>query len=302
MSHAVWTGQIGVDRDVADAALLLGEEHLLAPISAEDGRLERAVIFLVDEGVCRLLAEDARVLDALLLDRFLGHCARHIDGQHLREPILARLSHVQHAFRVVATANRGDEERPAAVLDHDRREIGPRGGVAQRPLAERDAIGRRADCGVVAIGAEHLPRCPILEADEHLLLIRVGAQLVREGLVDAALARVRIDGRPNGLAALAVRGEHVPISRRLVDHTCRSPVQANIVLSRATVPNADGPLAAVLQVSPDAPLIRPRSPIVRNADCLRHCRRPWCNTRARPRAERLCFPPASRAAVWPARS
>jgi hypothetical protein len=49
-----------------------------------------------------------------------------------------------------------------------------------------------------------LPRGPILEADEHLLLVRVGAELVREGLVDAALAGVRIDRSPDRLAALAV--------------------------------------------------------------------------------------------------
>jgi hypothetical protein len=56
--------QIPVDRDVADAALLLGEEHLLAPVRAEDGRFEAAVIPLVDQSVGGLLAEDARVLDA----------------------------------------------------------------------------------------------------------------------------------------------------------------------------------------------------------------------------------------------
>ena len=54
-------GQVGVDWHVADAALLLGEEHLLAPVRAENGRLETAIIFLVDKGVGRFLAEDTRI-------------------------------------------------------------------------------------------------------------------------------------------------------------------------------------------------------------------------------------------------
>ena len=101
--------QIRVDRDVADAALLLGEEHLLARVRAEDGRLEAAVVLLVDQGVRSLLAEDARVFDGLLLDRSLGHGARDVDRQHLGEPVVTRLSHIEHALGVVATAGRGDE-------------------------------------------------------------------------------------------------------------------------------------------------------------------------------------------------
>ena len=62
-------GQVSVDWHVADAALLLGEEHFLTPVRSENGRLETAIILLVDKGVRSLLAEDARVLDALLLDR-----------------------------------------------------------------------------------------------------------------------------------------------------------------------------------------------------------------------------------------
>ena len=133
MSH------VSVDWHVADAALLLGEEHLLAPVRAEDGRLEAAVAFLIDEGIRSLLAEDTRVFQALLLDRGLRHCARDVDGQHLREPVLARLSHIEHALGVVATARRRDEQRPSVVFDHDWREIGPRGWIAQRPLGKRDA-------------------------------------------------------------------------------------------------------------------------------------------------------------------
>src|SRR5208337_3036960 len=60
-------------------------------------------------------------------------------------------------------------------------------------------LRRRAHRGVVPIGAQHLPRCPVFEPDEHLLLVRVGAQLVRERLVNAALAGVRIDRRPDRL-------------------------------------------------------------------------------------------------------
>ena len=52
--------QASVDWHVADAALLVGEEHFLAPVRAENGRLEAAIIFLVDKSVGRFLAEDAR--------------------------------------------------------------------------------------------------------------------------------------------------------------------------------------------------------------------------------------------------
>jgi hypothetical protein len=102
-------GQVSIDWHVANAALLLGEEHFLAPVRAEDGRLETAIIFLVDKSVGRFLAEDARVFDTLLLDHLLGHCARDVDGQHLGEPVVTRLSHVEHRLGVVASARRGDE-------------------------------------------------------------------------------------------------------------------------------------------------------------------------------------------------
>ena len=49
------------------------------------------------------------------------------------------------------------------ILDHDGREIGPAGRVAQRPLGERDAVGRRAHGGVVPIEAQHLPRTTLRE-------------------------------------------------------------------------------------------------------------------------------------------
>jgi hypothetical protein len=57
---------------------------------------EAAIILLVDEGVSRLLAEDTRIFQALLLHSGLRHCVRHVDGQHLREPVVTRLSHVEH--------------------------------------------------------------------------------------------------------------------------------------------------------------------------------------------------------------
>jgi hypothetical protein len=46
-------GQVSVDWHVAYAALLLGEEHLLAPVRTENGGLEAAVILLVDQLVMR---------------------------------------------------------------------------------------------------------------------------------------------------------------------------------------------------------------------------------------------------------
>src|SRR5271165_1645734 len=82
--HLATDRQVGVDRDVADAPLLLGEKYLLAPVCAEDGRLEAAVKLLIDEGVGRLLAEDARIFDPLGFDGVLGHCACDVDRQHLR--------------------------------------------------------------------------------------------------------------------------------------------------------------------------------------------------------------------------
>src|SRR5208282_3953130 len=84
---------------------------------------------------------------------------------------------------------------------------------------------RRAHCRVVTVRAEHLPRRPILEANKHLLLIGVGAQLVREGLVDAPLARVGVNRGPDRLATLAIRWEHVPKGRRMIDHACGGPVK-----------------------------------------------------------------------------
>ena len=75
MSQAVWTGRSGLDRHVADAALLLGEEASPCPSMHAGGwppPRSCSAIFLVDESVRGLLTEDARILDALLLDRSLG--------------------------------------------------------------------------------------------------------------------------------------------------------------------------------------------------------------------------------------
>ena len=44
-------GQVSVDWYVADAALRLGEEHLLAPVRDQERRLEAAVELLVDQGI-----------------------------------------------------------------------------------------------------------------------------------------------------------------------------------------------------------------------------------------------------------
>ena len=87
-----------------------------------------------------------------------------------------------------------------------------------------------------------------------------------------APARVRIDRRPDRLPALAVRRQHVPVGRRLVDHARRGPVKADLVLTGAAVPDADRPLAAPLEIAPDAPLVRAWAPVVRDLDFSRHRR------------------------------
>ena len=63
-----------------------------APVRAENGRLETAIILLVDKIVGRFLAEDTRIFQALLLHSGLRHCVRYVDGQHLGEPVVTRLS------------------------------------------------------------------------------------------------------------------------------------------------------------------------------------------------------------------
>jgi hypothetical protein len=52
-----------------------------------------------------------------------------------------------------------------------------------------------------------------------------------------------------------LRGQHVPIGRRLVDHARRGPVQADLVLTGSAVPDADCTLAPALEVAPDVPLL-----------------------------------------------
>ena len=80
-------------------------------VRAKNGRLETAIIFLVDKSVGRFLAEDTRIFQfqALLLYSGLRHCVRYVDGQHLREPVVTRVRHIEHRLGVVASARRGDE-------------------------------------------------------------------------------------------------------------------------------------------------------------------------------------------------
>ena len=262
-------GQVSVDWHVADAALLLGEEHFLTPVRAENGRLETAIILLVDEGVGRFLAEDTRIFQALLLHSGLRHCVRYVDGQHLGEPVVTRLSHIEHALGVVATAGRRDEQRPSVVFDHDGREISPRRRIAQRPLGKRDAGRRAAHRGVVPIGTNHLPGRPILEADEHFRFIGIDAELMRKSFVNAALAGVRINRSPDCLTALRKRGQHMPIGRWLVDHGRRGPMQTNVILTGSAVPNADSAFSTPLQITPNVHLVIAWSPVVRDANFRR---------------------------------
>jgi len=112
----------------------------------------------------RLLAEDARIFEPLGLYSGLGH------GSGLTGSTSENQSWRVWAMSSMVLA----WLRPRAVVmksaqplfsQYDRREIGPAGGVARRPFGERDAVGRRAHRGVVAVRAQHLPRRPILEAD-----------------------------------------------------------------------------------------------------------------------------------------
>src|SRR5580693_6443324 len=98
----------------------------------------------------------------------------------------------------------------------------------------------------IPIGTNHLPGRPILEADEHFRLVGVGAELMRKSFVYAAPASMRIHGTPNCFSALRIRWQHVPIGRRLVDHGRRGPMQTNVILTGAAVPNADCAFSAPL--------------------------------------------------------
>src|SRR3984957_19566833 len=92
---------------------------------------------------------------------------------------------------------------------------------------------------------------PILEADEHFRLVGVGAELMRKSFVNAALASTRIHGAPNCFSALRICWQHVPIGRWLVDHGRRGPMQTNVILTGAAVPNADCAFSTPLQITPN---------------------------------------------------
>src|SRR6202042_2154513 len=52
--------------------------------------------------------------------------------------------------------------------------------------------------------------------------------------------------------------EHVPVGRRLIDHTRRGPMQADLILAGSAMPDADRPLAVLFEIAPDVPLIGKR--------------------------------------------
>src|ERR1700735_3367264 len=85
----------------------------------------------------------------------------------------------------------------------------------------------------------HLPSRAILEADKHFRFVGVDAQFVRERFVNATLARVGINRSPDCLTALRKRGQHMPVCCGFIDHRGRSPMQTNVILTGAAVPNAD---------------------------------------------------------------
>src|ERR1700733_8301438 len=93
---------------------------------------------------------------------------------------------------------------------------------------------------------------------------------MRKSFVYAPLAGVRINRSPDCLTALGKRGQHMPIGSRLVDHGRRGPMQTNVILAGAAVPNADSAFSAPLQITPNVHLVIAWSPVVWDADRPAH--------------------------------
>jgi hypothetical protein len=147
-------------------------------------------------------------------------------------------------------------------LGQDRPQKRPDGRVGQRPFGEDDPGGRRADQAVVVVGADHLPDRAGLKADQYLVVAGVGPELVRKGLVDAAQARVRVDGVPDRLPGLRLLGQHVPVHCRPLVGSDGGAVQGDLVLAGAAMPDAERALAAVLKERPDRHLVGAGAPAI----------------------------------------
>ena len=89
---------------------------------------------------------------------------------------------------------------------------------------------------------------------------------MRERLIYAAPAGMRIDGCPDSLARLTVERQHVPVGRGPLKRRTRCPMQAHVILAPAPVRNLDCPLAAIFQKRPERTLVIARPPQVWKPD------------------------------------
>src|SRR6478609_5539967 len=92
------------------------------------------------------------------------------------------------------------------------------------------------------------------------------ADLWRERFVDAKDTGVRIDCIPDRLTGLACLGEHVPVVPDALEGGGRRPVERNIVLAGATMPDSRGTLPASCKILPERILVRTREPVMRKLD------------------------------------
>jgi hypothetical protein len=91
---------------------------------------------------------------------------------------------------------------------------------------------------------------PLRKADEHLVVVGGGPQVVRERLIDAAPAGVRVDRRPDRFATLEELRQAMPVVALALKGSARGVVQADLVLAGASMPHRHGAIAASLQIFP----------------------------------------------------
>ena len=118
-------GQVGIDIDLRDAFVAFGLGHFLGVVSARDDRREAAIVFLLDQCIACRVSEWRVIFFTLCLDSSVRDCARVGNRGEFSEPSRIGASHVVHRLGVVIAERSRDEQRPAVVLDQDRREVGP---------------------------------------------------------------------------------------------------------------------------------------------------------------------------------
>src|SRR5262245_43907492 len=123
---------------------------------------------------------------------------------------------------------------------------------------------------MIVVGAYNLPQRPILQSDFHFSFVNAFADSPWKCGINNSKAGRWIYSVPDGFPRLTGFRQKCPVRTDPL-HCCNgSPIDADSIFSSPPVPRHRCPLAAVLQITPESPLVWSQREVVRECYDLCH--------------------------------